>query len=102
MGPHPLISLDPEQVEEHNNAARMAMARKVHSLSGNYNKSFDEFWPLCMMQHSNPSTRRWHFMGIIASIVALLCSILAALGGVWFGYPFYFFSLRSAFGTLIH
>ncbi|KAL1193840.1 hypothetical protein V5N11_031966 [Cardamine amara subsp. amara] len=59
-------------------------------------RSFEEFWPFYVMQHSNPSTRRWHFMGIIASIVALICSILISRWFValvpLFGYGFTWYS----------
>ncbi|WOL04717.1 hypothetical protein Cni_G13439 [Canna indica] len=43
-------------------------------------RSLEEFWPFYMSQHSKPSTRRWHFAGILS---ALLCLLLAILLGRW-------------------
>lgn len=38
----------------------------------------DEFWGFYLSQHSKPSTRRWHFLGTLAS---LACAVLAAATG---------------------
>ncbi|KAK3151139.1 hypothetical protein QOZ80_3AG0242230 [Eleusine coracana subsp. coracana] len=38
----------------------------------------DEFWGFYLSQHSKPATRRWHFLGTLASLV---CVVLAAATG---------------------
>ncbi|OEL16380.1 hypothetical protein BAE44_0022599 [Dichanthelium oligosanthes] len=40
--------------------------------------SMDEFWGFYLGQHSKPGTRRWHFLGTLASLV---CAALAATTG---------------------
>ena len=40
--------------------------------------SMDEFWGFYLSQHSKPGTRRWHFLGTLAS---LACAALAAATG---------------------
>lgn len=72
-------------------------------------RSFEEFWPFYVMQHSNPSTRRWHFIGIIASIVALMCSVLISwwfvalvpllgYGFAWYSHFFVEGNIPASFG----
>ncbi|KAF6153473.1 hypothetical protein GIB67_027340 [Kingdonia uniflora] len=39
-------------------------------------RSFDEFWPFYVTQHSKLSTRRWHFAGTSASALLLIYAIL--------------------------
>ncbi|XP_044473504.1 uncharacterized protein LOC123201945 [Mangifera indica] len=39
-------------------------------------RSLDDFWAFYVSQHSKPSTRRWHFVGTLTSIIFLLFSIL--------------------------
>ncbi|GJN30989.1 hypothetical protein PR202_gb19340 [Eleusine coracana subsp. coracana] len=40
--------------------------------------AMDEFWGFYLSQHSKPATRRWHFLGTLASLV---CVVLAAATG---------------------
>ncbi|KAL6907591.1 hypothetical protein ACP4OV_002630 [Aristida adscensionis] len=40
--------------------------------------SMEEFWGFYLSQHSEPGTRRWHFLGTAAS---LACALLAAATG---------------------
>ncbi|KAG0481766.1 hypothetical protein HPP92_012624 [Vanilla planifolia] len=40
----------------------------------------EEFWAFYVSQHSNPWTRRWHFIGTLSG---LLCVLFAAVSGVW-------------------
>ncbi|TVU47636.1 hypothetical protein EJB05_07242, partial [Eragrostis curvula] len=40
--------------------------------------SMEEFWGFYLSQHSKPGTRRWHFLGTLAS---LACVVLAAATG---------------------
>ncbi|XP_066385416.1 uncharacterized protein [Miscanthus floridulus] len=40
--------------------------------------SMEEFWGFYLSQHSKPGTRRWHFLGTLAS---LACAVLAAATG---------------------
>lgn len=40
--------------------------------------SMEEFWGFYLSQHSKPGTRRWHFLGTLAS---LACAVLAAVTG---------------------
>ena len=40
--------------------------------------SMEEFWGFYLSQHSKPGTRRWHFLGTLAS---LACAVLAAAIG---------------------
>ncbi|KAH8484995.1 hypothetical protein Peur_033910 [Populus x canadensis] len=44
-------------------------------------RSLDEFWSFYVTQHSKPSTRRWHFVGTLASMLLLLNSLVFNL---WF------------------
>ncbi|KAF8042350.1 hypothetical protein BT93_A0849 [Corymbia citriodora subsp. variegata] len=44
-------------------------------------RSFDEFWPFYVSQHSKPATRRWHFAGTLLSTAFLIYS---ALFNWWF------------------
>ncbi|TXG58755.1 hypothetical protein EZV62_016584 [Acer yangbiense] len=39
-------------------------------------RNMEEFWAFYVSQHSKQSTRRWHFVGTLTSIVFLLCSVL--------------------------
>ncbi|XP_043709944.1 uncharacterized protein LOC122658868 [Telopea speciosissima] len=38
-------------------------------------RSFDEFWPFYVNQHSKPLTRRWHFAGTLLGFSLLVYSI---------------------------
>lgn len=44
-------------------------------------RTYDEFWPFYVSQHSKAATRRWHFVGTGAVIV---CIILAVAVNAWF------------------
>ena len=44
-------------------------------------RSLDEFWSFYVTQHSKPTTRRWHFVGTLASMLLLLNSLVFNL---WF------------------
>ncbi|KAK9124403.1 hypothetical protein Sjap_014005 [Stephania japonica] len=47
-------------------------------------RSFGEFWPFYVNQHSKPSTRRWHFAGTLTALVIVICSLLFAWWLVFF------------------
>ncbi|AES86802.1 hypothetical protein MtrunA17_Chr4g0005841 [Medicago truncatula] len=59
-------------------------------------KNKEEFWIFYMNHHSNPSTRKWHFIGTLFSIIFLLFSIILTW---WFLFlvplSFYGFALYS-------
>ncbi|XP_010543231.1 PREDICTED: LOW QUALITY PROTEIN: uncharacterized protein LOC104816220 [Tarenaya hassleriana] len=72
-------------------------------------RSLEEFWGFYVTQHSNPSTRRWHFMGTLMSIVALVSSILfsrwllimvpvSGYGFAWYSHFFVEGNLPASFG----
>ncbi|KAL3596925.1 hypothetical protein D5086_008562 [Populus alba] len=59
-------------------------------------RSLEEFWSFYVTQHSEPSTRRWHFVGTLSIILLLLSSFVFNL---WFlflvplvGYGFSWYS----------
>lgn len=54
-------------------------------------KSLDDFWTFYVNQHSKPSTRRWHFVGTLFSILFLLSSVI-------FSWWFLFFVPLSGYG----
>ncbi|CAL0302645.1 unnamed protein product [Lupinus luteus] len=54
-------------------------------------KSLEDFWAFYMNQHSKASTRRWHFVGTLFSILFLLCS-------VFFSWWFLFFAPFVGYG----
>lgn len=41
-------------------------------------RSFAEFWPYYVREHSKPATRRWHFAG---TSLALICALKAVATG---------------------
>ncbi|KAJ6798849.1 uncharacterized protein M6B38_138900 [Iris pallida] len=41
-------------------------------------RGLEEFWSFYMSQHSKPSTRRWHFLGTLCSLLCLSLSVLLA------------------------
>jgi hypothetical protein len=43
-------------------------------------KSFEEFWPFYVREHSQPATRTLHFVG---TSFGLVCALLAATGRWW-------------------
>lgn len=45
-------------------------------------RSFDEFWPYYLAEHSRPSTRRWHFMGSALSLGCL--TLLVSTGRIFY------------------
>ncbi|MBM6618149.1 DUF962 domain-containing protein [Bacillus suaedaesalsae] len=45
-------------------------------------KSFEEFWPFYLKQHSKKSTRNWHFVG--TSCVFIFLVIAMVTGVVWY------------------
>ncbi|KAJ6913252.1 hypothetical protein NC651_015687 [Populus alba x Populus x berolinensis] len=55
-------------------------------------RSLEEFWSFYVTQHSKPSTRRWHFVGTLSSILLLLYSLVFNLWFLFFvplaGYGF--------------
>ncbi|KAB5552140.1 hypothetical protein DKX38_009451 [Salix brachista] len=55
-------------------------------------RSLEEFWSFYVTQHSKPSTRRWHFVGTLTSILLLLYSFVFNLWFLFFvplvGYGF--------------
>lgn len=40
-----------------------------NSDSSMWAKSFKEFWPIYIAQHSNPKTRLWHYTGTLAGLL---------------------------------
>ncbi|KAH8506019.1 hypothetical protein H0E87_013016 [Populus deltoides] len=59
-------------------------------------RSLEEFWSFYVIQHSKPSTRRWHFVGTLSSILLLLYSLVFNLWFLFFvplvGYGFAWYS----------
>jgi hypothetical protein len=47
-------------------------------------KSFTEFWPYYLSEHSRPATRALHYIGSLAA-VALIIALIAA--GRWWLFP---------------
>jgi hypothetical protein len=47
-------------------------------------KSFAEFWPYYLSEHSRPATRALHYIGSLAA-VALIIALIAA--GRWWWFP---------------
>ena len=41
-------------------------------------KSYEEFWPYYLREHSLPSTRAWHYFGTSFSIILLVSAALTA------------------------
>jgi len=41
-------------------------------------RTFDEFWPYYLKEHSLPVTRAWHYVGTSLSIAILIAAILSA------------------------
>lgn len=39
-------------------------------------RSFDEFWPHYVREHSLRTTRRFHFVGLVLALCALLAAVL--------------------------
>ncbi|CAN5778935.1 DUF962 domain-containing protein [soil metagenome] len=60
-------------------------------------RTYDEFWPFYLREHSKPQTRVLHYIGTIASMIALLWA-LATQSWWWllavpvFGYAFAWFA----------
>ena len=63
-------------------------------------RSFAEFWPFYLAQHSKPSTRRWHFLGNTLALVCLLLAltshwlylalgVVLGYGSAWVGHFFF-------------
>lgn len=44
-------------------------------------KSYEEFWPFYLSQHSKPETRCWHFVG---TSLVFVCLVLALVVKWWF------------------
>ncbi|OAY43662.1 uncharacterized protein LOC110620477 [Manihot esculenta] len=73
-------------------------------------RSLEEFWPFYVTQHSKPSTRCWHFVGTLTSMLFLLCSVFVnwwlLLFVPFFGYGFawysHFFVERNVPATFGH
>jgi hypothetical protein len=45
-------------------------------------RTYDDFWPFYLSQHSKPSTRIWHFIGTACVLLCLVLSIVLKNG--WF------------------
>ncbi|KAI4331701.1 hypothetical protein MLD38_029858 [Melastoma candidum] len=72
-------------------------------------RSFDEFWPFYVTQHSKPATRRWHFVGTLLSIMLFTYSVFfnrwfllavpfAGYGCAWYSHFFVEGNLPTTFG----
>ncbi|XP_054780173.1 uncharacterized protein LOC129287915 [Prosopis cineraria] len=72
-------------------------------------RSLEDFWAFYMNQHSKPSTRRWHFVGTLFSIIFFLCSILfswwflvfvplSGYGCAWYSHFFVEGNVPATFG----
>jgi len=48
-------------------------------------KSFAEFWPYYLSEHSKPATRVLHGVGIVAAIAVIGSAVIA---GIWWLLPF--------------
>ncbi|SFA45900.1 Protein of unknown function [Parageobacillus thermantarcticus] len=44
-------------------------------------RSYEEFWPFYLSQHSKPATRRWHFIG--TSFVFLFIIVAMVTWNAW-------------------
>jgi hypothetical protein len=62
-------------------------------------KSFVEFWPFYVCEHSRPETRIFHFIGILTIVPLLICAIffnlyllllvpISAYGFAWYSHFF--------------
>ena len=63
------------------------LARKVIRMAQREFKSFTEFWPHYVVEHSRPATRLFHFVGTFAGIA---CLILFIARGRWLLVPLAF------------
>jgi hypothetical protein len=45
-------------------------------------KSYEEFWPFYLSQHSKPSTRAWHFVGTSFVFVFIILTVVTL--NFWF------------------
>ncbi|GGE07985.1 membrane protein [Marinithermofilum abyssi] len=72
-------------------------------------KSFEEFWPFYVSQHSKPETRRWHFVGTASVVVCLglalwvngwfvLLAPVIAYGLAWYSHFFVEGNKPATFG----
>ncbi|XP_010044077.2 uncharacterized protein LOC104433121 [Eucalyptus grandis] len=72
-------------------------------------RSFDEFWPFYVTQHSKPATRRWHFAGTLLSTAFLIYAAafnwwflllvpLAGYGLAWYSHLFVEGNVPATFG----
>ncbi|XP_065853344.1 uncharacterized protein [Euphorbia lathyris] len=72
-------------------------------------RNFDEFWPFYVSQHSKAGTRRWHFVGTLASIITLLYGLcfnwwfvlvvpLVGYGCAWYSHFFVERNVPATFG----
>jgi hypothetical protein len=39
-------------------------------------KTFAEFWPFYLREHSKPATRAWHFAGTSCSLALIACAVV--------------------------
>ncbi|WVZ16813.1 uncharacterized protein LOC124838440 [Vigna umbellata] len=58
-------------------------------------RSLEDFWAFYMNQHSKASTRRWHFVGTLFSILFFFCS-------VFFSWWFLFLVPFSGYGCAFY
>jgi len=56
-------------------------------MSPNEIKSYGEFWPYYVAEHSKPATRALHFAG---TITATTCLVLLFVFGKWYWFPLSF------------
>jgi hypothetical protein len=45
-------------------------------------RTYEEFWPFYLSQHSKPATRAWHFVGTACVYLCLILAVLLMNG--WF------------------
>ena len=48
-------------------------------------RTYPEFWPHYLREHSRPTTRHWHYAGTSIALICLI--VLIATGNAWFLLP---------------
>jgi hypothetical protein len=73
-------------------------------------KSFEEFWPFYVSQHTRAATRSWHFVGTTLAFLCLVGvafgwsrlllagAVVAGYGGAWIGHFFVEHNQPATFG----